>query len=51
MIGSLLLVPLLLAADPLPEDRGSAALWQALRKIETNGRILYVTAHPYDEDA
>lgn len=51
MIGSLLLVPLLLAADPLPEDRGSAALWQALRKIETNGRILYVTAHPDDEDA
>jgi LmbE family N-acetylglucosaminyl deacetylase len=39
------------AADPLPEDRGSTGLWQALRKLETNGRVLYVTAHPDDEDA
>lgn len=38
-------------AEVLPEDRGSAALWQALKRIETNGRILYLTAHPDDEDA
>ncbi len=41
----------LMGAETLPEDRGSAGLWQALAKLETNGRILYVTAHPDDEDA
>jgi len=40
-----------IASEPLPEDRGSTGLWQAIRKLETNGRILYVTAHPDDEDA
>lgn len=40
-----------LRAEVLPEDRGAAAVWQALRKCETNGRVLYLTAHPDDEDA
>ena len=39
------------AVEVLPEDRGAAAVWQAIRKLETNGRILYVVAHPDDEDA
>lgn len=38
-------------AEPLPEDRGSAGLWQSLKRLSTNARVLYVTAHPDDEDA
>lgn len=39
------------AAEVLPEDRGAAAVWQAIRKVETNARVLYIVAHPDDEDA
>ena len=35
---------------PLPEDRGSAALAQSLRKLQTTGRLVYMIAHPDDED-
>ena len=45
-----LLVGMLPAAEPLPEDRGAAGLFQALRKLTTNARVLYLTAHPDDED-
>ncbi len=38
------------AAEPLPEDRGAAGLHQALERLKTTARILYVTAHPDDED-
>ncbi|BDC47825.1 hypothetical protein F183_A01410 [Bryobacterales bacterium F-183] len=38
-------------AEVLPEDRGAAAVWQAIRKVETNARVLYIVAHPDDEDA
>jgi LmbE family N-acetylglucosaminyl deacetylase len=40
-----------LAAQPIPENRGAAALKDALRKLESGVRILYVVAHPDDEDA
>jgi LmbE family N-acetylglucosaminyl deacetylase len=36
--------------DPLPQDTGAAGLKQALRKLQTTGRLMMVTAHPDDED-
>lgn len=36
--------------EPLPQDRGSAGLLQQLRKLQTRARVLYVVAHPDDED-
>jgi LmbE family N-acetylglucosaminyl deacetylase len=36
--------------DPLPQDTGTAALKQELRKLQTTGRLMMVTAHPDDED-
>src|SRR5215469_15945004 len=38
------------AAEPLPFDRGAAALWQSLQKLHTRASLLMVTAHPDDED-
>jgi LmbE family N-acetylglucosaminyl deacetylase len=43
-------VPLLAWLEPLPQDRGSAGLLQQLRKLQTRARVLYVVAHPDDED-
>lgn len=37
-------------AEPLPVDRGSAAVWQSLKKLQTRASILMVVAHPDDED-
>src|SRR6185437_15458773 len=37
-------------AMPLPIDRGSAALRQSLRKLQTRASIMEITAHPDDED-
>jgi hypothetical protein len=31
-------------------DRGSAALWQSLKKLHTRASMIMVTAHPDDED-
>ena len=39
------------AAAPLPEDRGAAGVWQALKRLNTQARVLYIVAHPDDEDA
>ncbi len=39
------------AAERLAEDRGAIGLDQAIRQLETNVRVLSVTAHPDDEDA
>ena len=39
-----------LPLDPLPLDRGGNGLGLALRRLGTTGRVLYVTAHPDDED-
>lgn len=36
--------------EPLPMDRGSAGLLQQLRKLQTRARVLYIVAHPDDED-
>lgn len=53
---AVVLLPLLLACpacawlDPLGIDKGSAALVQKLRKLETRARVLYIVAHPDDED-
>src|SRR5579862_119843 len=37
-------------ALPLPEDRGQAALEQSLRRLNTTASVLYIVAHPDDED-
>ncbi len=46
----LALTSILPAAEVLPEDRGIAGLRHALKQLSTDARILYVTAHPDDED-
>jgi LmbE family N-acetylglucosaminyl deacetylase len=38
------------SALPLPEDRGAAALEQALRRLGTTASVLAIVAHPDDED-
>ena len=35
---------------PLPWDQGATGLGLALRRLPTTARVLYVTAHPDDED-
>ena len=47
---SLWAVGTLLAAS-VPEDRGAAGLWQSYKRAGHTARVLYVTAHPDDEDA
>jgi len=37
-------------AEPLPVDRGSAAVWQSLKKLQTRASMMMVVAHPDDED-
>jgi LmbE family N-acetylglucosaminyl deacetylase len=36
--------------EPLCLDRGASGLGLALRRVGASGRVLYVTAHPDDED-
>jgi LmbE family N-acetylglucosaminyl deacetylase len=36
--------------EPLSYDKGSAGLLQQLRKLQTRARVLYIVAHPDDED-
>ena len=38
------------AAREIPVNRGSAALWQSLKKLHTRASLIMVTAHPDDED-
>ena len=35
---------------PLTIDRGAAAVWQSLKKLDTRASLLYFVAHPDDED-
>jgi LmbE family N-acetylglucosaminyl deacetylase len=35
---------------PLTIDRGAAAVWQSLKKLDTRASLLFFTAHPDDED-
>jgi LmbE family N-acetylglucosaminyl deacetylase len=44
------IVPTLFGQQPLAEDRGSVGLAQSLRRLQTTGRIVYMIAHPDDED-
>lgn len=37
-------------AQEIPFNRGSAALWQSLKKLHTRASLIMVTAHPDDED-
>jgi LmbE family N-acetylglucosaminyl deacetylase len=37
-------------ALPLPEDRGAAALEQALKRLTTTASLMIIVAHPDDED-
>jgi LmbE family N-acetylglucosaminyl deacetylase len=37
-------------AQTLPEDRGADGLAQTLRKLDTWGSLLFIVAHPDDED-
>ena len=36
--------------QPIPQNRGSAALWQTLKQLHTWGSLLTIVAHPDDED-
>ena len=36
--------------EPLPQETGAAGLKLVLRKLQTTGRLMQVTAHPDDED-
>ncbi len=38
------------AAHALPVDRGSAGLWQTLKKLHTRASLIMIDAHPDDED-
>lgn len=46
----LALCGVIFAGERLPEDRGAAGLWQSLKRLQTPVKVLYVTAHPDDED-
>ncbi len=37
-------------AQEIAANRGSAALWQSLKKLHTRASLIMVTAHPDDED-
>ena len=37
-------------AHEIPANRGSAALWQSLKKLHTRASLIMITAHPDDED-
>jgi LmbE family N-acetylglucosaminyl deacetylase len=54
LLALVVLIPAVLAADrpllPLPLDRGATGLALALRRLGVSGRVLYVTAHPDDEN-
>lgn len=47
---ALLCVPVFGQLRPVPEDEGVTGLGLALRKLGTIGSVLYVTAHPDDEN-
>jgi LmbE family N-acetylglucosaminyl deacetylase len=38
------------AAQEISANRGSAALWQSLKKLHTRASLIMITAHPDDED-
>src|SRR5690349_24283660 len=38
------------SAREIPPNRGSAAVWQSLKKLHTRASLIMITAHPDDED-
>lgn len=38
-------------ARPLPIDRGASAVWQSLQKLRTRASLIFIVAHPDDEDS
>ena len=52
-VSELAAVPLPVPAEyalPLPEDRGQADLEQTIKRLGTTASVLYIVAHPDDED-
>ncbi len=47
---SLLHVVPRIEAMPLPENRGAAALYESLKRLDTTASLMMITAHPDDED-
>jgi LmbE family N-acetylglucosaminyl deacetylase len=39
-----------ISAREIPPNRGSAAVWQSLKKLHTRASLIMITAHPDDED-
>src|SRR3954464_13559013 len=39
-----------ISAREIPANRGSAAVWQSLKKLHTRASLMMFTAHPDDED-
>ncbi|HEY1965740.1 MAG TPA: PIG-L family deacetylase, partial [Acidobacteriaceae bacterium] len=37
-------------AIPLPENRGAAALYESLKRLDTTASLMMIVAHPDDED-
>ena len=37
-------------AAPLPENRGAAALYESLKRLDTTASLMMIVAHPDDED-
>jgi LmbE family N-acetylglucosaminyl deacetylase len=37
-------------ATDIPANRGAAAVWQLLKKLQTRASLIMITAHPDDED-
>ena len=37
-------------ATPLPENRGAAALYESLKRLDTTASLMMIVAHPDDED-
>lgn len=50
LLSACCLLAMTLSGEALPEDRGAAGLRHALKQLSTDVHILYVTAHPDDED-
>ncbi len=38
------------ASRPIQIDRGASAVWQDLQKLKTRGSLMFIVAHPDDED-
>lgn len=46
----LFVAPVGWSRQPLADDRGASGLIQSVRRLQTTGRVVYMIAHPDDED-